>query len=77
MNPRAMRPGKKYRIVHQTEAQRFARVSVMTFLDEDYAGRPRFNARPAASTQTLEWAHIKHVSPSSQANHSINGRLPG
>lgn len=56
-------PGRKYRIVHQSPSQRYARVSVLLYLGAaggilDYFG---FSARPIAGTQQLPESWIKQV----------------
>lgn len=48
------RPGKRYRIVYQSQAQRYAREAVMDYLG--FAGLTdelAFSARPAAGTQDM------------------------
>lgn len=74
-----MERGSKYRIVHKTETQRYARVSVMTYLGEvTYAeDELAFDARPAGGTQTLRKRHI--IAPPTlvpdETRHSLNAKL--
>lgn len=71
-------PGQRYRVVHQSPSQRYARVSVMVYLGAaggilDYFG---FSARPVAGTQQLPESWIKQVElVSSSVPVSLNKRF--
>lgn len=51
--------GKKYRVTHQSDLQRFARESVMVYLGKSkFSDEHQFSARPLAGTQTLTTGSI-------------------
>jgi hypothetical protein len=66
MVPEDMHPGRRYRLVHRRDSQRYDRVSVMVYL-----GRGRvyqrgeaefeFSARPQFGTQALQRHQIKEI----------------
>jgi len=66
MTPEDMQPGRRYRIVHRLDTQRYDRYSVMVYL-----GRGRtygtdgadfeFSARPKFGTQALQRHHMKEI----------------
>jgi hypothetical protein len=79
MNPDDMVPNKRYRILHKSEAQRYSRMSVMTYLGRGGASGDelQFNARPVAGTQALpdEWIYaIEEVPPDTPV--TLNKRAP-
>lgn len=45
-------PGLRYRVIHKSPEQRYARVSIMDFLAE-HEHHYVFSARPIAGTQTM------------------------
>jgi hypothetical protein len=55
--------GKRYKIYHQSEAQKLLRYSIMDFLgpDETNQNNLMWNARPVAGTQALPKAWISGI----------------
>lgn len=55
-------PGKRYRIVHQSHDQRYARVSVMDYLGTSgVIDELSFSARPVAGTQQMPRTWVKEA----------------
>jgi hypothetical protein len=77
MEPNEMKKGFKYLIVHQVGAQRFSRMSLMTYLGANPFGDVReFDARPAAGTQKLLDDQILAIAPvaDQSMDHYVNKR---
>jgi hypothetical protein len=63
-DPAILTVGARYLFVHQDTTQRYARVSLMTYLGphpNDPAREGQWNARPLFGTQTMRWAAIRWV----------------
>lgn len=70
---KAFTVGTRYWILHQSDEQRYPRLSVMTFLDPGDAERGVWNARPAAGTQQLPWSWILDAEPAAKDEaHFVN-----